>query len=82
MGEKAEGDGRQIRASIRAFEWKRRRCPDTGRLPMETYKNKNILADLSSLFEKDKDDYLPNVRGGFTGEDGKICYMRPVSRCS
>lgn len=44
-------------------------------LPMETYKNKGILADLSSLFEKDKDDYLPNVRGGFTGEDGKIYYM-------
>ncbi|WP_125143253.1 ABC transporter substrate-binding protein [Clostridium transplantifaecale] len=44
-------------------------------LPMQTYKNKGILADITNLFEADKEDLLANVRSNFTAEDGKIYYM-------
>lgn len=44
-------------------------------LPMQTYKNKGILADITNLFETDNDDLLANVRSNFTAEDGKIYYM-------
>lgn len=44
-------------------------------LPMQTYKNKGILADITALFEADQEDLLANVRSNFTAEDGKIYYM-------
>lgn len=44
-------------------------------LPMQSYKDKGILADITSLFEANKDDLLANVRSNFTAEDGKIYYM-------
>lgn len=42
-------------------------------LPIETYRKKGILTDISNLFEKD--DMLPNILNDFTKEDGKIYYM-------
>lgn len=44
-------------------------------LPMETYKNKGILADISNLFESQREELLPNIVGNFTADDGKIYYM-------
>lgn len=43
-------------------------------LPMEAYKNKGILANISHLFETEE-DLLPNIKGNFTSQDGNIYYM-------
>lgn len=44
-------------------------------LPMESYREKGVLADMTDLVNDMKPELLPNVAGGFTAPDGHIYYM-------
>lgn len=44
-------------------------------LPAESYREKGILAELSGVVEQFGSELLPNLTGGFIGEDGKLYYL-------